>query len=170
MSDILSTLKNLKEGKGKIIFLLGIVGILLIYLSTFFGKEDTKSTISGGDITYEYCTQLENKVEALVKGICGSKRVSVVVTLDSGKQYVYADEGRTQTTENGNDREQSYIIIESADGQEGGLLVTEYMPTVRGVAVVCDGLTPQIQQSICDAIAAALDISQKKIYVTQYLY
>ncbi len=170
MSDILSTFKNLKEGKGKIIFLLGIVGILLIYLSTFFGKEDAKTTVSGGDITYEYCTQLENKVETLVKGICGSKRVSVVVTLDSGKQYVYADEGRTQTTENGNDREQSYIIIESADGEEGGLLVTEYMPTVRGVAVVCDGLTPQIQQNICDAIAAALDISQKKIYVTQYLY
>ncbi len=170
MSDVLSAFKKLKEGKGKIIFLLGIAGILLIYLSSFLGNDDNSTTVSGGDITYEYCAQLEEKVEALVKGICGSKRVSVVVTLDSGKQYVYADEGRTQTTENGNDREQSYIIIEAADGEEGGLLVTEYMPTVRGVAVVCDGLTPQLEESICKAIAAALDISSKKIYVTQYLY
>ncbi len=170
MNDVFSFFKTLKKGKGKIIFVLGIVGILLIYLSGFIGSNEKQETETGTDITYEYCKELESKVKDLVQGICGSKKVAVVITLDSGKQYVYADEGRTQTTEQSDDREQSYTIIKSADGEESGLLVTEYMPTVRGVAVVCDSLTPQAEESIKAAIAAALDVSNKKIYVTQYLY
>lgn len=170
IDELKQLLEKTKTGKGKIIFILGLAGILLIYFSSLSGGKNEKGAVDNGDVTYEYCQQLEERVELLVKNICGSKKVSVVITLDSGKQYVYADEGRTQTTENTNDCEQNYTIIKSESGAENGLLVTEYMPTVRGVAVVCDLQSVDAEEKIRDAISAALDISNSKIYVTQYVY
>ena len=95
---------------------------------------------------------------------------NILVTLDTGSQYVYADEGRQTVTEKGNDTEQSYSIIKSSGGGENGLLVTEYMPTVRGVAVVCNITGADMEERIRAALMAALDIQNKKIYVTGYTY
>ncbi len=160
------------KGRGKkTIFFLGLAGILLVYFSSFSsgGKEDKDNTKDTYAVATEYCTQTEEKIRDLVISITGSKRVSVAVTLETGNQYVYADEGRTTVTDKSNDSEQGYIIVKSADGAEGGLLVTEYMPTVRGVAIVCDTVSADTEQKVRSAVMAALDISSKKIFVTQYV-
>ena len=158
-------IERLKSGKGRAIFIIGIAGIVLIYLSSFFGGEKKEST-DVTDSTAAYCEGLENEIEEIVKSITGSRKVSVVITLDSGKQYVYADEGRTTKTEKEDDREQSYTIIRSSDGEEKGLLVTEYMPTVRGAAIVCGNLNSVLEEKIRAAVTAALDISDKKVFIT----
>ena len=49
-------------------------------------------------------------------------------------------------------------------------MVTEYMPTVRGVAVVCNITGADMEERIRAALMAALDIQNKKIYVTGYTY
>ena len=171
MNDGNNIFEKLKGKTGKIVFFLGLAGILLIYLSSFFSSEKEEKVVpTGGDPTAEYCERLEQKVSDLVCGITGSRAVSVVITLDSGKQYVYAGEGRQQTSDSGNDREQSYIIVRTADGEEKGLLVTEYMPVVRGVAIVTNGLSAAKRAEISAAVCAALDISERKVYVTQYAY
>ena len=171
LNDENGILGRLKGKTGKIIFFLGLAGILLIYLSSFFSSGDTPAEPDvKDDVTAEYCQALERKVGDLVRGITGSKSVSVVITLDSGKQFVYADEGRESQSESGDDREQSYIIVRSSNGEESGLLVTEYMPIVRGVAIVTNGLTAQKRAEISAAVCAALDISERKVYVTQYAY
>ena len=74
----------------------------------------------------------------------------------------------------GNDKSDSeskikknYITVKSKDGGEEPLLITRYMPTVRGVAVVCNAANNQkICQSITDAVTAALGITSKKVYVS----
>lgn len=157
----------LRKGKGKFIFLVGIAGILLIYLSSVLGGDRTEKAVTA-DSSREYCEQLKSETEELVKGITGSKRVSVVITLDSGKQYVYADEGKTVKSDTDDDREKSYTIIRSSDGDENGLLITEYMPTVRGVAIVCESLSAEGEERVRSAVSAALDISSKRIYITSY--
>ena len=162
-----NTIERLKNGKGKIIFIIGIVGILLIYLSSFIGdKGEEVANIE--DNADGYCQALEKEITELVRVITGSRRVSVVITLDSGKQCVYADEGRTTKSDTTDDREQSYIIVRSSDGEEKGLLVTEYMPTVRGAAIVCGNLTTETEEKIRAAVTAALDISNKKVFITSY--
>ncbi len=168
MNEKLNFLKSLKGRTGKIVFILGLAGILLIYFSSLFPKKSEKKTAPATDTTAAYCAELEQKITSLCKSISGSKRVSVVITLDSGKQYVYADEGRNSQNDSGTDREQSYTIIRSSSGEENGLLVTEYLPVVRGVAIVCASLTEQEKNEISEAVCAALDISQRKVYVTQY--
>ncbi len=171
MIDYKSVIRRFKGKGGKVIFFLGLAGILLIYLSSMFPHSEDKSARTDTvDSASAYCAELEDKVRALVSGITGSKNISVVITLDSGKQYIYADEGRTTTTDDSDDRQQSYTIIKSADGEENGLLVTEYLPQVRGVAIVCDALSGEAKERVCSAVMAALDISSKKIYVTQYAY
>lgn len=160
------------KGKGKkTIFFLGLAGILLVYLSSFSsgGEENAEKVKDTYTVATEYCALTEEKIRDLVISITGSKKVSVAVTLDTGNQYIYADEGRTTVTDKSNDSEQGYIIVKSADGAESGLLVTEYMPTVRGVAIVCDTVSEETEQRVRSAVMAALDISGKKIYVTQYV-
>ena len=158
-------------GKGKkTIFFLGVLGIILIFLSSMLPKSAEKSEVKDNISAEEYCLMLEKKVESIVIGITGDKKVSAMVTLDTGSQYVYADEGRQTVTEKGNDTEQSYTIIKSSGGGENGLLVTEYMPTVRGVAVVCNITGADMEERIRAALMAALDIQNKKIYVTGYTY
>lgn len=168
------SIDNIREklqGKGKkIILILGIAGIILIYLSSLTPKSTRKSEVNTEEASAQYCALLESKVSELVTGITGSKKVSVAITLDTGSQFVYADEGRETKTENTDDRQQSYTIIKSSDGEESGLLVTEYMPTVRGVAIVCDILGADTEEKVRAAVMAALDIQNKKIYVTGYAY
>ncbi|MBQ8550869.1 MAG: hypothetical protein IJ426_05955 [Clostridia bacterium] len=171
MNEDKNILEKLRGKTGKIVFVLGIAGILLIFLSSLLPKGEGKKTVSqSADTTEQYCRELEEKVSRLVKSITGSKRVSVVITLDSGKQYVYADEGRHSQSETGDSGEQSYTIIRSSDGEESGLLVTEYQPIVRGVAIVCSSLGSQKSDAVSAAVCAALDVSERKVYVTQYAY
>lgn len=168
MNEKLNLLEKLKGRGRKVVIILGIAGILLIFLSSVLPSGGKKTADTSAGDTEQYCKMLEQKVALIVGGITGSDDVSVAVTLDCGKQYIYADEGRQSEDEDSNNREQSYAIIRSSDGGENGLLVTEYMPTVRGVAIVCSPVSPETEQRVCDAVMAALDISSKKIYVTQY--
>ena len=162
---------RLKGKGGKIVIILGVCGIALIFLSGLFDKEETQAVpVSQSQSAEEYCHSLESKIAEIVGGITGSERVSVAITLDCGKQYLYADEGRSTESGGGETKEQNYAIIRSSDGGEDGLLVTEYMPTVRGVAIVCSPVSAECEQRVRDAVMAALDISSKKIYVTQYAY
>lgn len=162
---MVNIIERLKNGKGRFIFIIGIVGILLIYLSSFIGSKEDKTTYTENS-TNVYCETLEKEITELVKAVTGSRKVSVVITLDSGKQYVYADEGRTTKSDTTDDREQSYIIVRSSNGEENGLLVTEYMPTVRGAAIVCGNLTAETEEKIRAAVTAALDISNKRVFIT----
>lgn len=168
MNDGKNTLEFLKGRAGKLVFILGLVGVVLIYLSSMLPKGKKPQSTAVAETSEAYCEELEDKITSLVKGITGSKRVSVAITLDAGKQYVYADEAKNSQNGSGGTSEQNYIIIRSENGDESGLLVTEYQPTVRGVAIVCSRLSAAWREDILSAVCAALDISERKIYVTQY--
>jgi len=76
----------------KILIALGLTGILLICLPSFFGGSKKNETVRGGEINVEeYRAGLEKSVEEIVSSITGSKSVKVVITLESGIIYSYAD-------------------------------------------------------------------------------
>ena len=98
----------------------------------------------------------------------------MVVTLESGIKYSYADtnegssadktESNSKSTSSEN--KQSYITVKTADGGEQALLVTAEMPEVRGVAVVCRGGDDElINEKIKNAVTAALNITSKRVYI-----
>ena len=162
--------------KPKTVLIIGLVGIGLIVLSSLFSSgESKKENMKTGEMTAEeYKTILEEDIKETVTDITGSKNVSVVITLESGIKYSYADireETLTEKKENekestDNETKSGYITVKTAEGGEQALLVTTQMPKVRGVAIVCDGGdNERIAEKIQNAVMSALNISSKKVYI-----
>ena len=109
----------IKSPKGLII--LGAVGILLIFLSSLSSNKTEKSqTDTLPELSVkEYRQALEKDVSKIVKSITGSNKVTVVITLESGISYQYADttEGSKadktdkETTTSSSESKQGYITV-----------------------------------------------------------
>lgn len=163
----------------KLLIAIGVGGILLIFISSFFNtdKKSNKNQVSEGAVytTEQYCEQLENSVKSIVTGITGDKRATVVITLESGVRYAYASAAETDTSsatgsttdQSSQSKKQSYITIKNADGSEQALVVTEIMPEVRGVAIICkDGNNEVVAEKIKNAVTSALNITSKRVYIS----
>ena len=164
-------IKRFKNPKN--LFVLGIVGIVLIGFSSFFGgSSGQKNEAVLKTDTNFYCAELEAKVKDLVAAVTGDKKATVAITLESGIKYTYADDTKTSLTEkNGtsvNDKsdqsENKYIVVKNADGSETALLISEKMPEVRGVTVVCSPINCT-KQDIENAVTAMLGITSQRICV-----
>ena len=100
--------------------------------------------------------------------------MTVVITLESGIRYSYADtreEISSDKTEkeaqsSGSELKEGYITVKTADGGEQALLITAEMPEVRGVAIVCEGGDSEIiSEKIQNTVTAALNITSKRVYI-----
>ena len=164
--------------KPKLLIFLGIGGILLIFLSSLFGTSDDKKPQSDNTSSYDasdYCQTLEANIKNIVTGITGDKNPTVVITLESGVRYSYASIDETDTSsstgsatdQSSESKKKSYVTVKDADGGERALIVTEMMPSVRGVAIICSGGNSEhIAEKIKNAVTAALNITSKRVYIS----
>ncbi len=175
---VMELLKKLREPKR--ILAVGAIGILLLLLPSFFSKNYEKSSNSKDDFNAEeYRKELEKDVKKIVTEITGDKKATVVITLQNGIKYSYADDIKDDTSVSGGEnseeskrRESSHITVKNASGDEKALVVTENMPEVRGVAVICSGGEDEYTaEIIINSITATLDITSKRVYVAgKYQY
>ena len=122
----------------RLIVIVGFVGMGLILLSHFWPQSGTSASVSA-DVTY--ASELETRLTSLVAGVEGVGECRVMITLESGTEYVYT----TQT-----------------------MLVTEVLPKVRGVVVVCDGGNdPSVCERVSEVITTALNIPKRRVCVTK---
>lgn len=160
----------------KILIIVGLAGIILIFLSSFFtGENKKKETNYQTDIYLtEYRIELEKDICSLVSNITGSKKVEAIVTLESSVKYNYADIKESNEAEKTDSSGESFdsslkegfITVKTAEGGEEALLVTEQMPEIRGVAIVCDGGDDEIlNEKIKNAVTSAFDITDKRVYI-----
>lgn len=167
-------LKSLKSPKALVIA--GLIGIALIFISSLFGSgsDSEKNESKVGFSAEEYCLELETDIKKLVSEITGSKNVSVVVTLENSVSYSYADIKEEVSSDKKGDTsaatdtelKESYITVKTADGGEQALLITENMPEIRGVAIVCEGGDSElIKEKILNTVTAALNITKKRVYI-----
>lgn len=155
----------------------GICGILLIFASSMLSRGSEKkaqSAESSSVGTEEYREALEEGVRKIVTDITGDKKPTVVVTLESGIKYSYADSTEVTSSDSAGSsadtasrsETRSYITVRTSDGGEQALLITEQMPQVRGVAVICSGGdSPEIAEKISGAVTAAFNITSKRVYI-----
>lgn len=168
------------EGFKKII-LVGVAGILLIFLSSFLkGSSSSKAPKAQCATTEQYVEQMQSNLEALVSNIDGAGKAEVLVTLENGSETVYAKEerknkessedkakGESSKTKQSDDLEVKYITVKESDGTEKALAVKELEPTVKGVVVVCPGgNNKEVRSKIIDAVKTALNITEKRVCVT----
>ena len=167
----------------KIAVVVGILGIALIFLSSFFSNKKAEDTVespqAAGVSAEDYTAQIESSLSDLISHIKGAGEAKIMVTLERGTQYVYATEEK-KTTQNTEDKssgettknaenesnETTYIIVKNSDGSQQALPVTEVQPVIKGVVVVCDGGDdPGVQQDIINAVTTALNITSVRVCV-----
>ncbi len=173
MNDLIKKyLENLKNPR--VLIIIGVIGILLIFLSSFIDQKPDSSKNTEEFTAEEYKEKLEKDITRLVKSISGSRKVTVVITLESGINYQYAD-NLEESDESKNDNlntaeksetKQNYITVKNADGSEAAILISKQMPEIRGVAIVCEGGdNAALNEKIQNAVMSALNITSKRVYI-----
>ncbi len=183
--DIKKILSNVSADKKRtFIVVLGIAGIVLIFLSNFIHTESGSTEESvpqeSEPLTVEsYRKQLEEELTRIVSAIDGAGKVEILITMDSTIEDVYIlEKNVNEKSVNNSDEnaveseteykeENEYVIIRSKDGSEQTVLQKQVMPKIRGVLVVCDGGGNSVtREKITQAVASVLNISSGKVYVT----
>ena len=180
-----SLLALFKTRRTNIILCLGIGGIILIMLSVLLpsGFATTKKNPDVGvSVTSEeYASQMEDKLTGIIGKIEGVGKCEVMVTLESGVEYIYAVEETMNINETNNfegeevkkqsqqnNIQQKYIVVDAGSGKKEALLKTGKPPAIQGVVVVCEGAgSAVVQERVTQAITTALGISYGKVCVTK---
>ena len=175
---------GVSQKQAKWLTVLGVAGMLLIMLTGLWpdssGPADVSQDVVGS--LDAHAQQTEQRLAEILKQIKGVGAVHVMVTLENGVEYRYAaDEKQSgdsvftyadgsnapSKVQEKEDREQSYILVDSSGGKKP-LVLTELSPRVKGVVVVCSGAgNPVIRQRVTDAVTTALGVTSLQVCVIQ---
>ncbi len=180
-SKLKDKLTNSKLFKIKNLKLVGLVVLLTaVVVGYFFISKSSTKTTSASKATNSYYTSsldyakaLETKMQNVLSNISGSGKVSVMVTLSSSLEIVYAesvDEKNNSSVSSNNSTSTknttSNTIIVKNNGVNSPLVVKEILPEIKGVVVVCEGAKDvNIKLKIVQAVKALLDIPSNNIQV-----
>ncbi|NCC06882.1 MAG: stage III sporulation protein AG [Clostridia bacterium] len=160
--------------KKNTLFIIGLAGILLIFMSDFFAS-DKKAVKSESDTvsSEEYTNQLEAKLITLIESVDGAGKAKVMITLESESESIYAknETHETQTDEaSSSESYKSEHVIISASGGDAPLVETVLSPEIKGVAVVCEGGDDiSVTKRIVDLTSVVLGLSTNRICVTKMI-
>ena len=172
------------DKRSRVIFILGLVGILLIGISQFwpFQKNKTSEVVmDAASATEDYKSKLEERVKKIISSIEGVGKAQVMVTLESGIEYVYEKEQNVSSTLNEDsglgagtkvqqsvDSKESFIIIEDENGHKTALVRTRLEPKVQGGVIVCEGGgSALVAKNIYDLVTTALGIGYDRVCVVK---
>ena len=167
--------------KTKYILIIGMVGILLISISTLLPKNSNDKNMCGESknlnlSTEAYVQQLEQKINSMISQIEGVGNSEVVITLENGVENVYANSERKTSDSNENasgkqtnrNNTQHDVVIVDGSGGKQALIVTQKEPSVKGVVVVCEGADNSlIVKRVSDAVTKSLDIKTNRVSVVK---
>lgn len=160
-----------KDKKLRLLVILGLIGILLIALSEWLprraekteGEQPTGTVVSVAQVE----AALEQRIATLIGQVDGVGDCNVMVTLESGSRFVYAAD-RTYSSAAQNDSGSEKTLLVETDSGPVGLLVTEIQPSVKGVAIVCDGGSdPTVCRQVTGLVSAAFNISSGRVCVAK---
>ena len=165
-----------KINKTKIIFILGIAGILLIFLSEIIPSDKvsqknktTSDKITESDDTEIFRQKTENELTEILEKINGVGECRVMVTVEGTTEYVYAENVSEYNDSEGDrksDKHENDIVMVEKDGQKQALIKKIIKPQINGVVVVCQGGgNVRVCERVLKAVSIALNLSTDKICV-----
>jgi len=174
------------ERRVKLILLIGLLGMALILLSQLTdrgqgGQAVQQQALRTAEFTSseDYVRHLEERLQALISQIEGVGRNKVMVTLESGVEYVFAQEQRrsTDATTPGDiatggrmseSVEERIILVDTEFGRREALVLTRLPPRVQGVVIVCEGAdNVHVEQKLISVVTTALGISSTRVSVVK---
>ena len=141
----------------------GVMAMLLLLLSELLPSGNTQKTAASTVRTAavsQYQTQLEQQLEELISQLQGAGRTTVMVTLTTGEETIYAVDTQAGDLQ----QQETHVLL-----QEGSALAeTTYLPQVCGVAVLCEGGGDvRVAARITELVGALLDVPSNRICVEQ---
>ncbi|MBO7219419.1 MAG: hypothetical protein J6V40_05550 [Clostridia bacterium] len=154
----------------KVVFIV-VLGIVLLYVvsNVYVSSDDNVNALTSNtdnkNVSYpkylstiEYASYLEDKLEILFSNMQGVGSVSAMVSLDGSSTFNYA------TTSSNNASSNNIIFVESG-GEKYPLVLSEYLPNVASVTLVCMGLTDEIKVDIIRSVSTMFQLSTDCVYV-----
>lgn len=143
-----------------VVLALGIVLLLAIPRSS---KDGAREGCAGSELA-EYSAHLEQRVGEVLSSVDGVGRCRVFVTFSDTGETVYAEDLDRTDSESGKASEQrSYVLLSS---RSSGLVLKVHSPSVRGVAVVCQGGdSARVKNDVTEIVCRTLGISADRVSV-----
>lgn len=153
-------LEKIRTNKKLQAIIISIFAIILLAIIIINFKPNSESNNSNNEID-NYVQNLETKLEKTLSTVKGAGKVSVVITIESGKETVIAKKTTTIQTENGITTEDTPILV-------NGKVVTlkELYPKIIGVLIVCEGANNfNVVYNIQQATVSLLNINVNQIEI-----
>ena len=171
INDILNTFKN--DRKVILIFIVGILGIILLVISNFFSSNsiDTNEDKIKNEQTNTVLTaqqleeRLEDRLKEAISQINGVGKTTVMVTISSAGEYIYAKNNSSKTDSDSSVVESEIVIYDSGDS-DSGLIISIKSPDVLGVAIICEGgNSAVIKSEVTNLVTSLFGIGSDRVYV-----
>lgn len=175
------------EGKNKnyILLVLLILGIILMFSSTFLGSSpktapsQSQPELIAETSTRSYEKELAGSLQGVLEQIEGISKAEVFINFDTSEESFFAqvhEESSRETTESdseGGTREinettyrQDYVLLRDGNGSEKPLLLSENKPRISGILVVAKGLeSGPLRLEVIRAIQSLLNLPAHRIAV-----
>ncbi len=144
-----------------VVYIIVIVGVILLCLPSFFQKEEeikTETSFTGSEISV-------SEMEKILSEISGVGKCRVLITYESGKEYIIAKDVSKSRDEQREDIDEKNITLGSGNSEKPFVL-KENMPKVLGVVVVCrGGDSDKVKMQVTDAVSVLTGLSKNKIKV-----
>ena len=164
-NELLSALRSLQNNKNRtaLAVTVGVMAMLLLLLSELLPSGNTQKTAASTVRTAavsQYQTQLEQQLEELISQLQGAGRTTVMVTLTTGEETIYAVDTQTGDLQ----QQEKHVLL-----QDGSALAeTTYLPQVCGVAVLGEGGGDvRVAARITELLHSLLDLPANRICVEQ---
>lgn len=168
-------LKTLLENtKPAAILLVGLVGLLLLFLSGRQTDREKPSPCSE-DRLAAYTEETEARLASILGGIAGAGKTKVMIEFESSFESVYANNARLEEntgasvsaiSSGGRTTQKEIVLAGGASQGEEPILLKELCPKVKGILVVCEGgADAGTREAIRQAAAQLFHISASKVCV-----
>ena len=158
--------KFLREKSSLAVTVLGIIGLLLILVSSMIPEKSAKKEIKAESSAIAESENTEKRLENFLSEIDGVGKAKVYISFGRSERYVYASEEKKSRSENKSEEEDKIVIVGGSD--RNALIETVEPPEISGAVVVCTGgASAEVTERVYKAVSAALGIPVSKIYVTQ---
>lgn len=174
------------------LFMAGIVIILLSFpsvLGTFRSSEDDTKDRKITDLQNDtnttsynentYISEMENKLEEVLKKVSGAGNVEVMITTKGSTEKIpLKDSSSTEEsldeedgeggsrTDNSAQREESTVLVTNEDGNSVPYILQELEPEIEGVVVIAEGGdNAMIKRDIMQAVEVLFDVPAHKVIV-----
>lgn len=152
------------KGRASLAAVIGIMAMVLLLLAELLPQPE-KSTAAESQTAQaataaQYQDQLEQRLEKLISQLYGAGHTTVMVTLETGEETVYAVDTQTGELQ----QQETHVLL-----QDGSALAeTTYLPQIRGVAVLCEGGGDvRVASRITELLRSLLDLPSNRICVEQ---